>query len=212
VRKVFISGGTGYIGRALVERLIAAGHRVSVLARPGSEGKVVSGAETIPGNALDWASFAEHVEGCDTFVHLTGVGHPAPWKSHAFRAIDLTSLRASVRAAKSAGVAHFVYVSVAQPAPVMKEYVRVRQECEQILRDADIQSTILRPWYVLGPGHRWPVILKPFYTVAEALGSKSAYRLGLVTQAQMVSALVWAVEHPTSGTRLLDVPAIRARS
>jgi len=207
---VFISGGTGYVGRALTGQLIARGHTVRVLARPGSESKVPPGAQVVPGNALDAATFASAVSPVDTFVHLTGVAHPAPWKEAAFRAIDLTSLRASA----SVKVRHLVYVSVANPAPAMKAYIRVRQECESILRESGLTCTILRPWYVLGPGHRWPVVLKPVYALLESVPSTraGALRLGLVTLEQMVGALVWAVENPPAETRILDVPAIRQLS
>jgi uncharacterized protein YbjT (DUF2867 family) len=140
-----------------------------------------------------------------------GVAHPAPSKEREFRAIDLASLRASVAAARKARVAHFIYVSVAQPAPVMKAYQRVRKECERILADSGIPKTVLRPWYVLGPGHWWAVALKPFYALAEAIPQmrESGRRLGLVTLGQMVEALVWAVEHPTQKTRIIKVPQIR---
>lgn len=208
---VFLSGGTGYVGRALATRLIGRGHRVRVLARPASEKKIPAGAAAVTGNALDAETFAANIRPSDTLVHLTGVSHPAPWKAQAFRAIDLTSLKASASAAASAGVAHFVYVSVAQPAPVMRAYIQVRRECEEILRHHSL-AVILRPWYVLGPGHRWPAVLKPFYWLLERLPATrdGAQRLGLVTLDQMVTALVWAVEHPAAETRILDVPAIRA--
>jgi uncharacterized protein YbjT (DUF2867 family) len=210
-RQVFVSGGTGYVGRALVAQLIARGHRARVLARPGSERKVPAGAEVIPGDALNAATFSSAVSADDTFVQLTGVAHPAPWKEQAFRAIDLVSLSASAAAAKSAGVRHFVYVSVAQPAPAMKAYVRVRQECEAILKTAGLTTTILRPWYVLGPGHRWPAALAPVYALLEAIPAtrEGARRLGLVTLEQMVAALLWAIENPPAESRILDVPAIR---
>ena len=45
----------------------------------------------------------------------------------------------------------------------MKAYIEVRKECEAEIQDAGLTATILRPWYVLGPGHRWPVLLKPMY-------------------------------------------------
>jgi len=218
-RRVFVTGGTGYVGRALVTQLIALGHRARVLARPGSERKVPAGAEVVPGNALDAATFSSAVSAEDTFVQLTGVAHPAPWKEHAFRAIDLVSLSASAAAAKSAGVRHFVYVSVAQPAPAMKAYIRVRQECEAILQSAGLTTTILRPWYVLGPGHRWPAALGPLYALLEAIPATrpGALRLGLVTLQQIVTALVWAIENPPPEagkleSRILDVPAIRRLS
>ena len=128
-----------------------------------------------------------------------------------FRSIDLVSLRASVEAAKSAGVRHFVYVSVAHPAPAMKAYIRVRQECEVILKTAGLITTMLRPWYVLGPGHRWPIALAPIYALLEAIPSTrdGARRLGLVTLEQLVDALQWAIENPPAESRILDVPAIR---
>jgi hypothetical protein len=72
----------------------------------------------------------------------------------------------------------------------------------------------VRPWYVLGPGHRWPWILLPFYALAEMLPATrdGARRLGLVTLAQMTRALVHAVEHPPppGAPRIVDVPGIRA--
>jgi len=97
----------------------------------------------------------------------------------------------------------------------MKAYIRVRSECEGILQSESNKfgSTILRPWYVLGPGHWWPVALKPIYALLESRPStrEGARRLGLVTLAQMVAALTWAVENPHSATRILEVPEIRSR-
>jgi uncharacterized protein YbjT (DUF2867 family) len=210
--EIFISGGTGYLGVGLTKRLLACGYHVQVLARRGSESKVPAGAAVIPGDALRAASFAHALRSGGTLVHLTGVAHPAPWKGPQFRAVDLVSLRASAEAARSAGIGHFVYVSVAQPAPVMQSYIRVRQECEEILSRMGFVRTILRPWYILGPGHWWPVILQPAYAVLEAIPAtrSSAQRLGLVTLDEMTEALVWAVEHPPDGVRIMDVPTIRA--
>jgi uncharacterized protein YbjT (DUF2867 family) len=208
---VFLSGGTGYIGLALVRKLLDRGHPARVLARPGSEHKVPRGAEIVPGNPLDASTFSPALSAADTFVQLTGVPHPAPWKEAQFRAIDLVSVQASATAAKAAGVRHFVYVSVAQPAPVMKAYIRVRQEGEAILKSLGLTATILRPWYILGPGHRWPVAMAPLYSLLDAIPATraGARRMGLVTLDQMAAALLWAIENPPSETRILDVPAIR---
>ena len=163
------------------------------------------------GNALEAGSFVAHIPPAHTFIHLVGTSHPAPWKEREFRSVDLASLRASAQAASSAGISHFIYVSVAHPAPVMKAYIKVRSECEEILVSQPFPCTILRPWYILGPGHWWPVVLKPVYAVLEAIPAtrESALRLGLVSLPQMVRALVWAVENPPLQTRVLEVPAVR---
>jgi uncharacterized protein YbjT (DUF2867 family) len=121
-----------------------------------------------------------------------------------------------VSAASSAQIGHLVYVSVAHPAPIMHAYIDVRSEGEAAITRAGLTATILRPWYVLGPGHRWPFLLIPVYALFEALPPTrdSARRLGLVTIAQMVRALVSAVETPprTGAVRIVEVPEIRRGS
>lgn len=74
-----------------------------------------------------------------------------------------------------------------------------------------IPATILRPWYVLGPGHRWPYALVPLYWLFERLPStrESARRLGLVTRPQMVAALMMAIERGPDGAGIVEVSAIR---
>lgn len=157
-------------------------------------------------------TFSGRVAPCDTFVQLVGVAHPSPAKAPQFRSIDLASARAAGDAASASRVAHFVYVSVAQPAPAMKDYVAARAEGEAYLTSLNLDATFLRPWYVLGPAHRWPFLLLPGYWLLERLPAtrEGARRLGLVTLTQMVSALVRAVENPARGIRIVDVPTIRA--
>ena len=71
----------------------------------------------------------------------------------------------------------------------MKSYVAVRAECEAALVSSGLKSTILRPWYVLGPGHRWPHLLLPFYWLLEKIPRtrEGARRLGLVTLDQLTA-------------------------
>jgi uncharacterized protein YbjT (DUF2867 family) len=212
-REVVVTGGTGYIGRRLVPALIARGNRVRVLTRRESIARVPPGATPIIGNALDADSFSAWLSGRDTIVHLVGTPHPGPAKAREFQAVDLVSIRATVDAAGRAGASHLVYVSVAQPAPVMHAYLAARAAGEAAIAEAGLTATVLRPWYVLGPGHWWPVALLPLYGVAWLLPSAraGARRRGLVTLRQMVAALVDAVENPppAGSVRLLDVPAIR---
>lgn len=209
-RNVFITGGTGYVGSVLIPRLLERGHAVRALVRSGSEQKLPSGCEAVIGDALDASTFADQVQPSDTFVQLVGVPHPSPAKAAEFQSIDLASVRASVTAA--AGVEHFIYVSVAQPAPVMKAYQAARAEGEKLIRASGMNATIIRPWYVLGPGHRWAYSLIPMYWLFERLpGTRdTARRLGLVTLEEMAAALERSVESPADGIRILEVPSIRS--
>jgi uncharacterized protein YbjT (DUF2867 family) len=211
-RDAFVTGGTGYVGRPLIAALLAKGYRVHALVRAGSESKVPEGARTVRGDALDAQSFARAIPAGATVVHLVGTPHPNPAKAAEFQRVDLVSIQATVAAARQAGAAHIVYVSVAQPAPIMKAYIAVRQEGEALVRATGIPATILRPWYVLGPGHRWPYALVPFYALLRLLPPTrgGAERLGLVSHRAMLAALVQAVENPPlNGLRILGVPDIR---
>lgn len=212
-KAVFVTGGTGYIGRALVTALLARGHTVRALVRLASRDRLPRGAAAVIGDALDADSFAASLRPQEIVVHLVGTPHPNPRKAAEFLRVDLASILATVRAARSADIAHVVYLSVAQPAPVMQAYVAARAQGEKALADAGFSASILRPWYVLGEGHRWPVLLKPLYALAEVFPQTraTAQRMGLVTLDQMVAALVYAVETPLAAgaTRIFDVPAIR---
>ena len=151
-----------------------------------------------------------------TLLHLVGTPHPGPFKAAEFQRVDFASICSSVESASRIPIAHLVYVSVAQPAPLMRAYVAARAKGEAAIVAARLTATMLRPWYVLGPDHRWPVVLKPLYWLAESLPSTrtTAQRMGLVTLQQMTVALVQAVEHPpiTATVRIVDVPGIRAAS
>jgi len=208
---VFITGGTGYIGSTLISALQSRDQMVRTLVRPGSETRLPPNTETIHGDALRIDSYTDRIPPSDTFVHLIGTPHPSPAKAKQFKEIDLVSIQVARKAAREARVRHFIYLSVAHPAPLMEAYIKVRQEGEAMLRETSIPLTFVRPWYVLGPGHWWPYAIVPIYWVMELLPStrESARRLGLVTIAQMIRALVGAVENPPEQIRILDVPAIR---
>lgn len=208
---VFITGGTGYIGSRLIPELLRRGHAVRALVRNGSDAKLPAGATIVRGNALELGTFADQVAPSDTFVQLVGVAHPSPAKAQQFRDIDLVSVTASAAAARDAGVRHFVFLSVAQPAPVMRDYVAVRAEGERLVRETGIAATFVRPWYVLGPGHRWPYLILPLYWLW-GLSPKSrdtARRLYPVKLRNVISAIADAVDQPPNGVRIIEAPEMR---
>jgi uncharacterized protein YbjT (DUF2867 family) len=214
-RDVVVTGGTGYIGGALVPALVERGHRVRVIARAASRDRVPRGAEAVVADVLDPDSVAPALHAGDTVVHLVGTPHPSPAKAAEFVRVDLGSIGAVATAASRAIIGHLVYLSVAHPAPVMRAYIEARVEGERIIRERGLTATIIRPWYVLGPGHRWPAALLPIYALARLVPSlrAGADRLGLVTLGQIVATLVDAIENPptVAGTvQIFDVGRIRA--
>lgn len=119
-RRIFIAGGTGYPGQWLIPRLLERGHEVRALVRRGSEKRLPAACVAVVGDAQESHSYQDKIAPADTFVQLVGVAHPSPAKSAEFLKVDLPSGLGAVAAAKFAGIRHFIYLSVAHPAPTMR--------------------------------------------------------------------------------------------
>ena len=111
-QRIFVTGGSGYIGRNLIRRLVADGHEVVALARsPASAAKVEAlGARAVPGDILDAASLAAGMAGCDRLVHAAAdTGHGAFEASqHHTNLAGTTTVFATARAA---GISRAVHIS-----------------------------------------------------------------------------------------------------
>jgi len=213
MKSVYITGATGYMGKRLVKALLNDGYRVIALTRKGSEFKLPAVTEKVIANPFDALSFQGFIpRGC-VFIQLLGVSHPSPRKAKQFKEIDLRSVKASADAASFAGAAHFLYVSVAMsPSKIMYAYQQVRKEGEEYCLNRKLNCTFVRPWYVLAPGHWWPVLLIPFYGVAELVPTwrKQAREKGLVTIQQMLATLVNAVAEKPAPLKIYAIADIRS--
>jgi uncharacterized protein YbjT (DUF2867 family) len=195
-RSLVVTGATGYLGRPVTALAIERGQRGRAFVRPGSESRVAAGAAVTTGDpfasdALAWA-FARG----DTLVHLIGTPRPSPSKARQFLDVDLVSIRAAATAAVQAGIAHIDYVSVAQPAPVMRAHVAARKEGESLVH----ATAYPRRSCALVRARAGP-------QVAIRAGAE---RLGPVTHGQMMAALMSAVERRPARAGVVDVAGIRA--
>ena len=214
MQNIFITGGTGYIGSRLIKALERDGNFcIQALVRQSSASKLPQGCEVVIGDALDAATYKHGIKKSSTFIHLVGVAHPSPAKKEEFKKIDLVSIHEAVNAAVEKEISHFIYLSVSMyPANIMKAYQEVRAEGEAILTASGLATSFIRPWYVLGPGHWWPVFLKPFYWIAKMIPSKreAATELDTVTIKQMIRTLVYAVKNQPAENAVYGVQKIRS--
>lgn len=208
MKTVFITGSTGYIGTRLIKALLKKGYRVIALIRNGSENKIPAGCEVVAGDPFDPTSFQKFIPKDSVFVQLLGVSHPSPSKAEQFRQVDLRSVKASADAAVAADAGHFIYVSVSMVASkIMASYQQVRKEGEEYCLNKSLNCTFVRPWYVVGPGHWWPVLLLPFYGIASLVPAwrQKIKGMGLVTISQMINTLLKAVEAKPGKKRIIEI-------
>lgn len=111
--KALVTGATGFVGSAVARRLLAEGHALRVLARPGSDRRNLAGldAELAEGDLTDADSLARACAGCDALFHVAADYRLwAPRPEELYRA-NVDGTRAILEAAHRAGVGRVVYTS-----------------------------------------------------------------------------------------------------
>jgi nucleoside-diphosphate-sugar epimerase len=211
MQNIFLTGGTGYMGTRLIKALQNQDYHIRALVRRGSEHKLPGGCEIIPGNALDALSYQNEIEPLSISIHLVGVAHPSPSKKEQFKTIDLVSIQEAIKAATYANVMHFIYLSVSMyPTKIMRDFQQVRAEGERLLLQSGLKTSFVRPWYVLGPSHWWPLFLKPFLFIAKHVGKKKAVEnLDTVTLQQMIHTLLYAIKNTPEKNTIYEIKRIK---
>ncbi|MBB5697327.1 NAD-dependent epimerase/dehydratase family protein [Sphingomonas yantingensis] len=144
-----ITGGTGFVGKRLIDRALVAGHRVRALTRRPQAAR--EGVEWIAG-ALDTPdALRDLATGAEAVVHVAGVVN-APDKA-GFVAGNVTGTQAVAAAAKAVGVPRFVHVSsLSAREPALSTYGWSKAEGEAAVLAAIPGAAVVRPPAIYGPG------------------------------------------------------------
>jgi dihydroflavonol-4-reductase len=112
---VLVTGGTGVVGRPLVERLVADGRDVRALARTqaASDALEALGTKPVRGDVLDWASLQDAVRGCGTVFHVAGMNAMCLRDPKPMYRTNVEGSENVIRAATAEGVSRIVYTSSA---------------------------------------------------------------------------------------------------
>jgi nucleoside-diphosphate-sugar epimerase len=169
----FVTGGSGFIGQALIRRLRERGQPVRALARSDDAAAKVSGvgAEAVRGDLDDPQALREGASGCQVAYHAAArLGDWGPWEE--FERINVQGTRNALDACREAGVGRFVHVGTEaaviageplhdadETAPLRPDskayYCASKAMAEQVVRDAPrngFETVVVRPRFVWGPG------------------------------------------------------------
>lgn len=155
-RLVTVIGGSGFVGRVLVEQLARRGDRIRVAVRNRARAMRlrpladVGQIEIRAADLLDPPSLAAAMEGADAVVNLVGI--LAPSGRYSFDAVQAEGAGAAARAAAAAGVRAYAHVSAIGADPSSPSaYGRSKAEGERLVRMAIPHAAVLRPSLIFGP-------------------------------------------------------------
>jgi len=160
--KILVTGGTGFVGTHIINRLLHGGHQVAVLARTASKtrNRYNRPVEAVAGDVLDRESLAAAAAGRDALIHLVGIIHEKGPQT--FDRMHREAAENAVFAGESAGVRRYLHMSAmgsSEDAP--SEYARTKAAGERAVRASGLAWTIFRPSIIYGPGDGFVNLLAP---------------------------------------------------
>jgi len=153
--RVFIAGGTGYVGRQVMRDLVAAGHSVTALVRAGSEEKVpheVRGKiAVIKGSALDTARYAESLALSEACINLPGLLREFPGSGISFEEVHFAGTKALVDTGARSGTLRFIQMSaLGAREGALAKYQETKFRAEEYVKASPHRWTIFRPSVIFG--------------------------------------------------------------
>lgn len=153
--RVFLTGGTGYVGGHILEHLLEAGHEVTALVRPGSEEKLPVPREKITvtiGDARDQESFSSTLGDCDAVIHIIGIIREFPHRGITFEDFHVSATRNVLNAAREHGVKRYLHQSaLGAKHDSPSGYFTTKARAEDLVRESGLDYTIFRPSITFGP-------------------------------------------------------------
>jgi uncharacterized protein YbjT (DUF2867 family) len=162
MRRVFVTGGTGFVGRAVIHALRAEGCAVRCLVRRGSERDLrgLGAIERIEGDVMSRQSLDHAMDGCDAVIHLVGIIREHPAIGVTFERVHTQGTINVLEAAAAVGARRYVHMSaLGTRSGARSRYHQTKWAAEEAVRASPVPWTIFRPSIIYGRGDGFVSVL-----------------------------------------------------
>lgn len=199
--KVFITGGTGFVGQEVLRQLRNADHQVRALVRGPECLKDIPEIETHVGDTTRPESLQGAITGCDAVVHLVGIIREFPGRGITFEHLHTESTHNMLQAAAEQGAKRFLQMSANGTRPdAVTAYHKTKWAAEVAVRQSALEWTIFRPSLIFGPNDQFVNMLAQLIRklpLTPVMGD-GRYRIQPVSVADVATGFVKALEVPES--------------
>jgi NADH dehydrogenase len=196
--RIFIAGGTGFVGAYLVEALRERGHQLRLLVHSRSSG-VASDIDQVEGDVTRQESFGQAVNGCDAVINLVGIIREFPSRGITFECLHVQATANMLAATGQVGIHRFLQMSALGTRPdAVSRYHETKFRAEELVRSSGLDVTILRPSLIYGPGDAFINMLAGQLRLAPimpVIGS-GTYRLQPIHAVDVARCFALALEMP----------------
>ena len=148
-RKVFLTGGTGFVGTEILKELVKSKCKVKVLThnqKPKIRSKLI---EFVEGNVFDKDSL-NSVKGCDAIINLVGIIRENPWKGITFERLHVEATRNMITATRENKINRFIHMSSNGVKATGTRYQTTKYRAEQLVKNSGLTYTVFRPSIIFG--------------------------------------------------------------
>lgn len=205
---IFVTGGTGFVGREIVRQLHGIGHRVRCLVRDADRAKAVlpSSVALHPGDLMDPDCLADGVKGCQAVIHLVGI--IVEKGRSTFERVHVQGTQDLVAAAARGEIRQFIHMSaLGSRADAPSRYHQTKYRAEQIVIGSGMDWTLFRPSVIFGPGDRFVNLLARIIQsspVVPVIG-RGETKIQPISVRNVASCFALAVGNPVSYKKIYDL-------
>jgi NADH dehydrogenase len=206
--RIFVTGGTGFVGREVVRQLHGVGHKVCCLVRDAERAKrlLPAAVELHPGDLADPSSLKGGLNGCQAVIHLVGIIIEKGGAT--FERIHVQGTEELLKATTAAGIRRFIHMSALGSRPnALSRYHQTKYRAEQAVTQSGLDWTIFRPSAIFGPGDQFINLLARIIQSAPVVPviGRGESRIQPISVRNVASCFALAIGNPLSYRKIYEL-------